>query len=243
MARRPAPPVQVGLAVVLLLLGFLVSSAFVQQRIRERELPERSQALRTLVAERQEAIDRLISQSGRLDAKLGRIQEQAGRGSKRLRRLVAEVNRLRAGSGLAPLRGPGVVVTLEDSERAPATRAEQADLVIQDVDLQLVVNELWRAGAEAVAVNGRRVVSTTAIREAGGAILVNYGAVASPYRVVALGRAESLARRLTGSQVARRFQVWTQVYGLGFDVSTVSSLRVPALSGIPVLSAAAPEAP
>jgi uncharacterized protein YlxW (UPF0749 family) len=136
-----------------------------------------------------------------------------------------------------------VTITLSDSPRAPATRADSADLAIQDADLQLVVNELWRAGAEAVAVNGRRVVSTTAIREAGGAILVNYGAVASPYRVVALGRAESLARRLTGSQVARRFQVWTQVYGLGFDVSTVSSLRVPALSGIPVLSAAAPEAP
>ena len=241
--RAPAPPVQRGLAVVLLLLGFLVSAAFVQQRIRERELPERTEALRALVAQRQGAIQRLLAQARRLDAELRQVEDDVGRGSAELRELLAEVDRLRAGAGLAALRGPGVVVTMEDSRRAPATRADQADLRIQDVDLQLLVNELWRAGAEAVAVNGRRVVSTTAIREAGGAILVNYGPVVSPYRVVALGRADTLARRLSASETSRRFQVWTQVYGLSFDVATVSTLRVPALPGVPALTSAVPESP
>ena len=242
MARAPGPPAQAGLAVVLLLLGFLVSASFVQQRIRDRELPRRAEALRSLVASRQQEIGRLSGQAGRLARELRSVEEQAGRGSAELRSLLERVDALRLSAGLGALRGPGVTVTVSDSARAPATRADSADLTIQDADLQLVVNELWRAGAEAVAVNGRRVVATTAIRSAGGLILVNYGAVASPYRVVALGDGAALSRRLSASDVGQRFQVWTQVYGLGFEVATSSALRVPALAATPDLRHARPEA-
>lgn len=242
MARAPAPPAQAGLAAVLLVLGFLVSTAFVQQRIRDRELPRRAEALRALVASRQQEIDRLAGQAGRLTTELGKVEEAAGRGSAELGELLHRVEVLEDASGLGALRGQGVTVTLTDSSRAPATRADTADLTIQDVDLQLVVNELWRAGAEAVSINGRRVVATTAIRSAGGSILVNYGAVTSPYRIVALGDRAGLSRRLSGSEVGSRFQVWTQVYGLGFEVVAAEDLRVPALAAAPELRHARPEA-
>ncbi len=112
------------------------------------------------------------------------------------------------------------------------------------MDLQLVVNALWRAGAEAIAVNGRRVIGTTAIRKAGSAILVNYRAVSSPYRIVALGDPEALNRRLTESEIAERFDVWTDVYELGFTVERVDVLVAPALQGLQDLRWAAPgEAP
>ena len=239
--RAPGPRVQVGLALVLLLLGFLASSAFVQERLRERELPERRKALEQLVAERRESIDALLAQTRRIEEKLRRVEARVGSGSAELGALLREVNGLRVAAGMGALRGPGVVVTLEDSDRAPASRSEASDLRIQDLDLRSVVNTLWRAGAEAVSINGRRVVSTTAIRAAGGSILVNYGAVTSPYRIVALGQPETMRRMMAGSEVGRRFQVWTQVYGLGFDVATAPAIRVPALRGGVAVRYASPE--
>jgi uncharacterized protein YlxW (UPF0749 family) len=80
-----------------------------------------------------------------------------------------------------------------------------------------------------VAVNGRRVVATTAIREAGDRVLVNFDPVSSPYRVAAIGDPEALRGGLGGSDIARQFEVWTEVYGLGFSVQAEDRIGVPAL--------------
>ena len=92
-------------------------------------------------------------------------------------------------AGTGAVGGPGLRVTVED---APVTRADpeaaDPDLRVQDVDLQVVVNGLWAAGAEAVAVNGQRLTALTAIRTAGSAILVDLAPLSSPYVVEAVGR-------------------------------------------------------
>jgi uncharacterized protein YlxW (UPF0749 family) len=220
---------QLGFSLTLLLLGFLVSTGFAQERLRERDLPSRRQELEALVRQRQEDVRELAAEVAGAAEELARIQDRLARGSSRVQEVVEEAERLRGPAGLTGLRGPGVVVELVDSPRAPSTRAEDADLRIQDVDLQLVVNVLWGAGAEAVSVNGRRVVSTTAIRQAGGTILVNYGRVVSPYRVVAVGDARALHARIAGSDAAERFGVWEEIYGLRFSVQRVDEASVPAL--------------
>jgi uncharacterized protein YlxW (UPF0749 family) len=225
---------------VLLVLGFLVSTGFVQERLRERQLPSRRQELEALVRQRQADVRDLSAEVGELSDRLAGIQDRVALGSSRVREIVEEAEMLSAAAGVAGALGPGVVVELADSPRTPSTQGEAADLRIQDVDLQLVVNTLWQAGAEAVAVNGRRVVSTTAIRQAGGTILVNYRAVTSPYRLVAIGDADVLHERMTRSEVAERFGVWTEIYGLRFSVEEVVEASVPALRGVPDLQWARP---
>ena len=54
-------------------------------------------------------------------------------------------------------------------------------------DLQKVANDLWAAGAEAIAINGQRLTATSTIRSAGAAILVDFRPVTSPYEVSAIG--------------------------------------------------------
>lgn len=226
MSPGPRPPHAV-FSLVLLIFGLLVSTALVQERVRERELPGRRRALERLVRDRSGAIRALSREVAELSERLSEAQGVAVGGSGELRRLVRTAERLRTAAGLGGLRGEGLVVELSDSGRAPATRAEAADLLVQDLDLQLVVNALWEAGAEGIAVGGRRVTATTAIRSAGGTILVNFEAVASPYRVAAVGDPAVLGRGLERSEIARRFDVWTQVYGLGFSVTPSSGLVLP----------------
>lgn len=227
--RSPGRTIHAGFALVLFLLGFLVSSGFVQERLRERELPERRRELVPLVRARERTTRALALEVAEASERFAALQREASRGSGEVAAVLRRLGALRGLAGVDEVRGPGIVVELSDSDRAAATRAEVADLRIQDVDLQSVVNELWAAGAEAVSVNGRRVVATTAIRAAGGAILVNYGAISPPYRVAAIGDPDALLAGLGDSEVAERFSVWTQVYGLGFSVEPATDLVIPGL--------------
>jgi uncharacterized protein YlxW (UPF0749 family) len=219
------------LPAILLVLGVLVTAAIVQERAEEERLPGQARELVDLVGIRRAAIEDLAAQVRTLGQRLEEAQDQQAAGSARVRAVVTRIDRLRAPAGLAAVEGPGVVIELADSSQVPRTRGELTDLRIQDVDLQLVVNALWEAGAEAVAVNGRRVVATTAIREAGDRVLVNFDPVSSPYRVVAIGDPEALREGLDGSEIAQQFEVWTQVYGLGFSIRGEDRVAVPALPG------------
>jgi uncharacterized protein YlxW (UPF0749 family) len=228
------------LPAILLVLGFLLTAAVVRERAREEGLAGDAASVLELVRRRQATIRDLTSEAEALTAELTAAQRAGARESDRVRTLLARVDRLRPSTGLAAVDGPGVVVVLADSEEAPATVGEASDLRIQDVDVQLVVNSLWAAGAEAVAVNGRRVASTTAIRQAGGAVLVNFHDVASPYRVAAIGDPDALRRGVLRSEIARRFEVWRQVYGLGFEVRTAERVEAPAVAAAPGLGWARP---
>jgi uncharacterized protein YlxW (UPF0749 family) len=238
MSTRPHRGV--GLAAVLALFGFLVATGLVQERMRQAGSPQRVAELARLVEARRATIDRLGSRVERLSAELGRLREDAGEGSRAVRGVVDRVEALRGRAGVETLRGPGIVVQLADSPQHPRTREEVTDFRIQDADLRVVVNALWRAGAEAIAVNGRRLASTTAIRKAGTVILVNYRAVSSPYRVAAIGEPRALRERLLASEIAERFEVWRDVYGLGFEVREEAVVEVGGLPGLPELTYAEP---
>ncbi len=131
-------------------------------------------------------------------------------------------------AGTAALQGPGPEVRLADSRRQAKSETDRESLSVQDVDLQLVVNALLAAGAEAVAVNDSRIVSTTAIRAAGDTIVVNFRPLTPPYVVRAIG---AEASRFRESAIAKRFDRWTRVFGLGFSVRRDRGVRVPAYTG------------
>lgn len=105
------------------------------------------------------------------------------------------------------LRGPGIELTLENSEKPLFNGTTDLGQVI-DRDLQHVVNGLWRAGAEGVAINGIRLTGRASIRNAGRTILVDYRPVTAPYRIVAVGDADVVLKRF--KQTAE----WTELESL-----------------------------
>ena len=225
---------------ILLLLGFLVTSALLEEGRREAQLPSRSAELLDLVRSREASIAELSAEARSIASRLRELQRADAVESARLRAILADVDRLRLAASAGSARGPGVVVELADSATSPQTRGELTDLRIQDVDLRLVVNALWQSGAEAVAVNGHRIGGTSAIRSAGDRILVNFDPVASPFRVLAIGNPDLLESGLQDTEISRQFDVWTQVYGLGFEVRTSRALTVPALAETEALEWARP---
>jgi uncharacterized protein YlxW (UPF0749 family) len=129
-------------------------------------------------------------------------------------------------SGAVPVKGPGLRVVLADGPTEdpdvldPRTR-------VRDGDLQVLVNGLWAAGAEAVAVNGERITSMTAIRSAGDAVLVDLVALSSPYTVDAIGDAPSMQTSLAQASAGTWLAMLKNSYGIGVKMSSERSLTLP----------------
>lgn len=233
--RRPSPVSRVVTVVGALLVGFLLAVGLSAGRTAALEQGERKGELIALINARQERADRLAEQLEQLRAEVA--EAQRGTAAAGAPALNARVTAVEDATGLTALRGPGVEITFSDAEGACATgRAE--DCRIQDVDLQHAVNILWSLGAEGIAINGERLVATTAIRSAGSAILVNYRVLSSPYVVAAVGDPGALEQGFNASQVAVDFAAWRDAYGLGFTVAPTEEMLLPAYAGALRLGAA-----
>jgi uncharacterized protein YlxW (UPF0749 family) len=111
----------------------------------------------------------------------------------------AAVQKLRGVAGLRRVTGEGVTVTLSDAPREVRESSEQDinNLVVHQQDIQAVVNAMWAAGAEAVTIQGQRVVSTTGVQCSGSTVQVNGLYFPQPYRITAIGDAEAIEQRIT----------------------------------------------
>jgi uncharacterized protein YlxW (UPF0749 family) len=159
--------------------------------------------------------------------------EQGGSGRTRqldeLRRTALSLNPY---AGLAAVRGPGLRIVLRDSTLRSSPSGDPNDLVIHEQDLQAVVNALWAAGAEAVAINGERITGTSAIRCVGNTLLLHGSVYSPPYRIAAVGNQDALARGLHEDPLVERFSIAVEEFRLGFDVERVQRLELPAFRGI-----------
>lgn len=99
--------------------------------------------------------------------------------------------------GLTELEGTGVIVTLSDNTGVTSSDIEAYEnlnsYIIHDEDLWSIVNELNNAGAEAISINGQRVIGTTAISCSGAVVTVNGVKLSSPFKINAIGNPESLS--------------------------------------------------
>lgn len=125
-------------------------------------------------------------------------------------------------SGTVALTGPGVRILVDDGDSG------EGDAVIGDTDMRRLVNGLWRAGAEAVAINGHRVGPRTAIRTAGSTITVDYVSISRPYVVEVIGSPQTLPGRLASTPGGRWMTYLRENAGVTYTVSTRNRVSLPA---------------
>ena len=119
--------------------------------------------------------------------------------------LQTQVDEIALAAGLVAVTGPGVEVSLDDSSLEESPSGNINDLVIHSQDVQAVVNSLWRSGAEAMSINGQRLVSTSAVLCVGNTLLLNGTVHSPPYVVRAIGaRARRVRQRSGDAPPARR---------------------------------------
>jgi len=228
------------LAVLLMALGFLV---VVQSRAGralsgQEGVPTRNvYALATMLGQEREARRALEAQVAALTHRLAQFESAAAQRRSADQALALELAALRVAAGATALTGPGVTVVVDDGKPAVAG---QPPPVVQYLDLVSVVNELWAAGAEAVAVSGDRIGATTGFSQVGGTIIADQQRLSAPYEVTAIGDPQTLAGAL-----GIRGGIVDGLRGLGLRIVITPQkiVTVPAARARPALHFARPLSP
>ncbi|MGH2373372.1 MAG: DUF881 domain-containing protein [bacterium] len=188
--RGQVPRSQAAMAVLLALVGFFVVAQVRTEwlikrtlRIPSTQLAELSFTLRDQERHR----SALETQVAELRERLVDYERVASEGRTAAARMARSLQEMRALVGLTPLEGPGIVVELNDSTRAPRAGEDPNKTILHYTDIAAIVAELWASGAEAIAINGERIVASTGINCVGTTILCNTKRVAPPYVITAIG--------------------------------------------------------
>lgn len=166
-------------------------------RAHLRIVPEQVQELGFQLRRREQAREALEERVLALRTRLFEYQAAAAAAQTALQGLGAQVARLQLLAGVTPLEGPGVVVELDDSSRPLLPGQDPNELILHNYDVVAVVNELWAAGAEAVAINGQRMVAITPIKSVATTLMVNVKRITPPLRIEAIGDSAQLADYLS----------------------------------------------
>lgn len=220
---------QLLMAVTLLAMGFLVAAQVKAGRAltSQVEIPTRNvYALATLLKSERAAHRALEAEVGDLRARLEEYERAAAQGSRLTEAMSKELESLRIALGLKAMRGPGVVVRVEDPKTQPKGSANP--IVVTYQDLVAVINELWAAGAEAVALNGQRLSASTGIGQVGGTVVVNLQRLNAPFVVTAIGDPATLegALNIRGGLVES-----LRALGLVISIRRADAITVPAFKG------------
>lgn len=211
-------------ALILLALGFLVVVQLRSGRqiARAPEVQTRNVfALAAQVQTERAAREALEAEVATLQQRLEEVERASSVGRTATAAMQRELDTLRLAMGLRPVQGPGVVVQVAE----PSVRQSGTAVTVQYTDLVGIVNELWAAGAEAVAINDVRVTALTGVSQVGATVVVGLKRIESPFRIEAIGDPATLegALLIRGGLIEG-----LRALGLVLKISRASALTVPA---------------
>ncbi len=228
-ARGPSTAWRFGVPVVCLLAGLLLSATYGVSgggEIRRSDAPR----LVDLVREAQQSVDRLTAQRDSLVTEFDTHHGGSPGADAALAAITDKSARLAVDAGLDPMRGPGLVVTLNDAQRDAEGRfprdASPDDLVVHQQDIEAVLNALWSAGAEGIQVQDQRIIGTSAPRCVGNTLLLNGRTYSPPYVVTAIGDPAAMQAALTASPLVTLYKQYVVRFGLGYTEEPRTALEL-----------------
>jgi uncharacterized protein YlxW (UPF0749 family) len=201
-------------------------------------------ALSGLIEQRDNAIARQQQQLADLQRQVQQLTRQAAGRDGAVASAQAGGDAGALSAGLVPLAGRGVEITLDDAPTRPdgtlPVGAGPDDLVIHQSDVQAVVNAVWAAGADGVAVMNQRLVATSAVRCVGNVLLLQGRTYSPPFVITAIADGAAVRARLATSPQVEILQQAVDQLGLTFTVRDLPSVRLPGYSGALDMEFAAP---
>ena len=216
---------QFSVATASLFLGFLLSIQFKSQaEHRASNIPSRRiEDMTNLLKESEEKRDSLERSLVDLRTELAKAKKNSSFAGD-----VKESKSQLVLTGLTAVTGPGIIVTLNDSKIALEKGENPANGIVHNEDLLKVANELNASGAEAVSINGNRLIATSEISCAGPTILINKNRVAPPFEIIAIGKAETMTAAL---EMRGGILETVKFFGLEAKIEKKDEVTVPAYNG------------
>jgi uncharacterized protein YlxW (UPF0749 family) len=174
-----------------LVLGVMISFAWISQGVRTERDPEVGRRLveGKIDLNVVQQLEKVQVEVSKLRSENTKLQNAMAGSTNQAKVLNDSLQTAKLLAGLTEVAGPGLTVVLTDSQKQ---EIPEVDRIIHDYDVRNVVNELWAAGAEAIEINGNRLVATSSVRCVGPIVLVDHRQVAPPINIRVIGDADTM---------------------------------------------------
>ena len=184
--------------------------------------------LRDEVLKSKQKYDEKVRELDLKEKALAKVREEATKDSESASKMEEQIRNNNNLIGLVDVEGKGIEVTVKDDPNVTIDSIAIENHIVHDVDLRWIVNVLNNAGAEAISINGQRIVDTTAITCVGNVIKINDEKVASPFVIKAIGYPESLA----GIDIAGGYMDYMRSAGIIVNIKKSNNVQIPKYTGV-----------
>lgn len=224
---------QLSIAFICVILGVMISLQFksVTKNTAQNGIQkQRTDVLQGKLTEAEARNEDLNKQVQQYQKELSSYEQTAAKSSDQSKALLTQLENAKVLAGMTDVQGSGVEVKLNDSKvkNDKTDKLDQNYFLIHDDDILKVVKELTSAGAEAISVNGERLVATSAIRCAGNLILVNQNSVAPPFIIQAVGNPDKLE---SGLEIRGGVVDILKEWNIDIEIKKVDNLVIPRYAG------------
>ncbi|MDI6604895.1 MAG: DUF881 domain-containing protein [Thermoanaerobacteraceae bacterium] len=217
------------LSLVFIIIGFMISVQFktiqgqskLAASTNDNRVEELTQQLKNATDEKKT----LEQQIEELNKKINILDNTSSKTDAAINTITQELNKYKAIAGFTKMTGPGVIITVNDSDIQPKNGEDPNMFLVHDEDLINIVNTLKVGGAEAISINGQRLIATSEIRCVGPTININSTTYAPPYIIKAIGNPDTLVASLN---IKGGIIETLKYYGIKVDIQKSDNLEIPA---------------
>ena len=217
-----------GIMCFLLTAGICVQIKTVNNSGTEVAKTTTENSLRDSVLAMKEKYENAYSTLQKKETELNNIIETATANDSESLSLSEELKNLNSILGLTEVQGEGIILTVSDGV-APSSALSVSDYIVHDETLRLIVNYLFNSGAEAISINGERIVSATSISCVGSTIKVNDEKVTSPFEIKVIGNSNDLYGGVT---LQNSYFYNLAAMGINVEVEESDNVTIEAYSGV-----------
>lgn len=186
--------------------------------------------LRDTVLKAKEKYDNLYEELERMETQLEIERTNSTQNNTELSKLENTIKEGNKVLGLSEVTGYGIIVTVDDNKNVTLKNIIDPNWLVHDLDLIHIVNELKSVGAEAISINGQRIITTSAIECDGNVVMVNGEKISAPFEIKAIGLPESLMSiTMYGSYV---YNLENERLDISIEKSDKEKITIPKYTGV-----------
>ncbi|MDP4088070.1 MAG: DUF881 domain-containing protein [Bacillota bacterium] len=149
--------------------------------------------------------------------------------------MKSELSQNRRLLGLDEVKGKGAVITLNDASTNFSGTVEDDDIlqwsrIVHNTDVLKLVNDLRATGAEALSINGQRIMSITEIYCWGPFLRINKVNIGAPFYISFIGNSNNIGKYLNSDE---GYLTFLKYRGISINYDEKESVIIPAYIGSP----------
>lgn len=175
-------------------------------------------------------VDKLMDEFILLNIKINKYENNDESEAQVLEDIKEEINENKMIIGSMDVEGPGIRILLNDISTSEFGVVYDRRQLIHDFDMIYVLNDLKNAGAEAISVNGQRIIDRSGVICNKQFLDINEVQEPAPYYIEAIGDKDKLKSYMLKDENYLKY-LSSDYRGIFVEVEEHDSLKIPAYNG------------